>query len=94
MQCPHCAHPDYILFGMNRGAQRYRCQACRQTFQTMQRQGYRPQRIGSKAIPQRTGAQSRWQNSRGASQNGLPLACPGCWVVTSQSAQDEGLLLD
>ena len=35
MQCPHCAHPDYILFGKNRGAQRYRCQACRQTFQTL-----------------------------------------------------------
>ena len=72
MRCPHCAQPDYNLFGKNRGAQRYRCQACRQTFQTMQRQGYRPQRIGSKAIPQRTGAQSHWQNSRGASQNGLP----------------------
>ena len=35
MQCPHCAHPDYILFGKNRGAQRYRCQACRRTFQTL-----------------------------------------------------------
>ena len=37
MHCPHCAHPDYILFGKNRGAQRYRCQACRRTFQTMRR---------------------------------------------------------
>ena len=37
MQCPHCAHPDYILFGKNRGAQRYRCQACRRTFQTLRR---------------------------------------------------------
>jgi len=35
MQCPHCDHPDYILFGKNRGAQRYRCQSCRRTFQTM-----------------------------------------------------------
>ena len=35
MQCPHCAHPDYILFGKNRGAQRYRCQACRRTLQTL-----------------------------------------------------------
>ena len=35
MQCPHCAHPDYILFGKNRGAQRYRCQAFRRTFQTL-----------------------------------------------------------
>jgi transposase-like protein len=25
---PHCARPDYILFGKNLGAQRYRCQAC------------------------------------------------------------------
>ena len=37
MQCPHCGHPDYILFGKNRGAQRYRCQACGRTFQTMYR---------------------------------------------------------
>ena len=37
MQCPHCAHPDYILFGKNRGAQRYRCQACQRTFQTLRR---------------------------------------------------------
>jgi transposase-like protein len=35
MQCLHCAHPDYIFFGKNRGAQRYRCQACRRTFQTL-----------------------------------------------------------
>ena len=35
MQCPHCAHPDYILFGKNRGAQRYHCQACRRIFQTL-----------------------------------------------------------
>ena len=37
MQCPHCAHPDDILFGKNRGAQRYRCQACRRTFQALRR---------------------------------------------------------
>ena len=37
MQCTHCDHPDYILFGKNRGGQRYRCQACRRTFQTMRR---------------------------------------------------------
>ena len=35
MQCSHCAHPDYILFGKNRGAQRYHCQAFRRTFQTL-----------------------------------------------------------
>jgi len=37
MQCHHCDHSDYILFGKNRGAQRYRCQASRRTFQTMRR---------------------------------------------------------
>ena len=37
MQYPHCAHLDYILFGKNRGAQRYRCLACRRTFQTLRR---------------------------------------------------------
>ena len=35
MQYPRCNHPDYILFGKNRGAQRYRCQAWHRTFQTM-----------------------------------------------------------
>ena len=37
MQCPQCDHPEYILFGRNRGAQRYRCQDCRRTFQTLRR---------------------------------------------------------
>ena len=37
MQCPHCAHPDSIRYGTSRGVQRYRCQACRRIFQTLQR---------------------------------------------------------
>ena len=37
MQCPHCANPDSIRYGTCRGVQRYRCQACQQTFQTIQR---------------------------------------------------------
>ena len=37
MDCPHFNHPDYILFGKNRGAQRYRCQACRRILQTLRR---------------------------------------------------------
>ena len=37
MQCPHCAHPDSILYGTSRGVQRYRCQACRRIFQTIRR---------------------------------------------------------
>ena len=37
MQCPHCDHPEYILSGKNRGAQRYRCQACRRILQTLRR---------------------------------------------------------
>ncbi|MDG2199049.1 MAG: hypothetical protein P8O70_19620 [SAR324 cluster bacterium] len=32
MQCPHCAHPDYILYGTNHGVQRYRCQAADGSF--------------------------------------------------------------
>jgi len=84
MQCTHCDHPDYILFGKNRGAQRYRCQACRRTFQTM-RTGKDPtiKKTGSKAIPWRTGTQSRWQNPWSASQNGFPLACPVRRAATS-----------
>src|SRR5210317_1114996 len=37
MQCPHCAHPDSIRYGTNRGVQRYRCQAYRRIFQTLRR---------------------------------------------------------
>ena len=37
MQCPHCAHLDSIRYGTSRGVQRYRCQACRRIFQTLQR---------------------------------------------------------
>jgi len=37
MQFPHCAHPDSIRYGTNRGVQRYRCQACRRIFQTLRR---------------------------------------------------------
>ena len=37
MQCPHWAHPEYILFGKNRGTQGYRCHGCQRTFQTMPR---------------------------------------------------------
>jgi transposase-like protein len=37
MQCPHCAHPGSIRYGTSRGAQRYRCQACRRIFQTLRR---------------------------------------------------------
>ena len=37
MQCSHCAHLDSIRYGTSWGVQRYRCQACRQTFQTMRR---------------------------------------------------------
>ena len=31
------AHPDSIRYGTSRGVQRYRCQACRRIFQTLQR---------------------------------------------------------
>ena len=37
MQCPHCAHPDYILCGTSRDVQCYRCQACRRIFQRLRR---------------------------------------------------------
>ena len=34
MQCPHCAHTEYILCGTSRGVKRCRCQACRRIVQT------------------------------------------------------------
>ncbi len=51
MQCSHYAHPDYILFGKNLGAQRYRCQTCGRIFKAMRR-GKDPalRKTGTKAI--------------------------------------------
>ena len=37
MQCPHCAHPDYICYGISRGVQRYRCQACWRILKSLRR---------------------------------------------------------
>ena len=37
MQCPHCANPNSIRYCTSRGVQHYRCQACRQNFQTLRR---------------------------------------------------------
>ncbi len=30
--CPHCSHPKYVRFGIDRGAQRYKCKSCRRSF--------------------------------------------------------------
>lgn len=30
--CPHCAHPKYVRFGKDKGAQRYKCKSCVRTF--------------------------------------------------------------
>ena len=37
MQCPHCAHPDSIRYGISRGVQRYRCQAYLRILQSLRR---------------------------------------------------------
>ncbi len=30
--CPHCSHLKYVRFGIDRGAQRYKCKSCRRSF--------------------------------------------------------------
>ena len=30
--CPHCSHPKYVRFGMDKGAQRYKCKSCHRSF--------------------------------------------------------------
>ncbi len=30
--CPHCAHPKYVRFGRDKGAQRYKCKSCHRRF--------------------------------------------------------------
>lgn len=31
-QCPHCAHDKYVRFGIDKGAQRYKCKSCKRSF--------------------------------------------------------------
>ena len=30
--CPHCGHPKYVKFGIDKGAQRYKCKSCKRNF--------------------------------------------------------------
>lgn len=30
--CPHCGHPKYVKYGVDKGAQRYKCKSCRRNF--------------------------------------------------------------
>ena len=93
MQCPHCAHPDYILFGKNRGAQRYHCQACRRTFQTLcrgkdlalkeQAQKLYLEGLGLRAIGRILGVHHKT----------LLLAAASCPSTPSEPTADRGLLL-
>jgi len=31
-QCPHCSHEKYVRFGVDKGAQRYKCKSCKRSF--------------------------------------------------------------
>lgn len=31
-ECPHCGHPKYVKFGIDKGAQRYKCKSCKRNF--------------------------------------------------------------
>ena len=30
--CPHCRHPKYVKFGIDKGSQRYKCKSCKRSF--------------------------------------------------------------
>jgi len=30
--CPHCSHPKYVKFGVDKGSQRYKCKSCKRSF--------------------------------------------------------------
>ena len=30
--CPHCGHPEYVKYGIDKGAQRYKCKSCKRNF--------------------------------------------------------------
>jgi len=30
--CPHCGHPKYVKFGVDKGSQRYKCKSCNRNF--------------------------------------------------------------
>ena len=91
MQCPHCAHPDSIRYGISRGVQRYRCQACRRIFQ-MLRRGKDPATDLS-TLSRRDGDASYRQGSRDPSQDGLSLLGASCPSTPSKPTTDRSLLL-
>lgn len=31
-ECPHCGHTKYVKFGIDKGAQRYKCKSCKRNF--------------------------------------------------------------
>jgi transposase-like protein len=31
-ECPHCGHSKYVKFGIDKGAQRYKCKSCKRNF--------------------------------------------------------------
>ncbi len=31
-ECPHCGHPKYVKFGVDKGSQRYKCRSCKKSF--------------------------------------------------------------
>jgi len=31
-ECPHCGHVKYVKFGIDKGAQRYKCKSCKRNF--------------------------------------------------------------
>ena len=90
MQCPHCDHPDYILFGKNRGTQCDRCKACRRIFQTPSRGkdlalNEQAQKLYLKGL----GLKVISRIGRAHYQRSFSLACLGCWAVNSYSIMSE-----
>ena len=80
MQCPHCAHPDYICCSTSRGVQRYRCQACWRIFKSLRRgKESSPQAkvlSALSSLSRRDGVASYWQ---------IPLADTSASIIDGHS---------
>ena len=83
MQCPHCAHPDYICYSTSRGVQRYRCQACWRIFKSLRRgKESSPQAkvlSALSSLSRRDGVASYWQILQADTSASIIRRSLACW---------------
>src|SRR3954453_4439532 len=91
--CPHCANRDVVRWGAASGLPRYRCKACRRTFNALTKTPLAKLRMKDKWAAQTEAlieGVSTAKAARRALHHGVSLATPVSGVLGRQKAQDAG----